>query len=43
MKKLKKLAMRYDAVSYIYAAGVLVVVAAPLINIYLMLYMIGCN
>ena len=43
MKKLKKLALRYNAVAYIYAAGALLITASPIITLWLLLYGVGCR
>lgn len=43
MKKLKKLAMTYSVITYIYAACALALTAAPLITLWLMLYAVGCR
>lgn len=40
MKSLKRLALRYDAVAYLYAAGVVLLTAAPLAIWWVLLYMI---
>lgn len=40
MKNLRKLALRYDAIAYIYAAGVVLLTAAPLAVWWVLLYML---
>lgn len=40
MKTLKRLALRYNAAAYIYAAGVILLMAAPLAAWWVLLYMI---
>ncbi len=40
MKNLKRLALRYDAAAYIYAAGVVLLTTAPLAIWWVLLYMI---
>lgn len=43
MKKIRKLALRYDAVAYIYAFCAVVLTASPLIILWLLLYAVGCE
>ncbi|WP_338547412.1 hypothetical protein V1225_05835 [Emergencia sp. JLR.KK010] len=43
MKKLKKLALKYDAAAYIYAVCTLLITASPIITLWLLLYGAGCE
>lgn len=43
MKRIKELALRHDAIAYIYAIGAMVLVASPLISLWILLYVVRCR
>lgn len=43
MKKIRKMAMRYNAITYLYAAGAILLTAAPLVIWWVLLYGLGAR
>lgn len=43
MKRIKELALRHDAIAYIYAIGAMALAVIPLISLWILLYAVGCK